>query len=55
VLWIGRTGTGTVSIAAGTGVTLLSPGGLVTISGQYAECKLRQHILNTWMMTGSLA
>jgi hypothetical protein len=55
VLWIARTGTGTVTIAAGTGVTLLSPGGLVTVSAQYAEVKLRQRILNTWMMTGSLA
>lgn len=55
VLWIARMGSGTVTIAAGSGVTLVSPGGLVTVSAQYAEAKLRQRILNTWIMTGSLA
>lgn len=55
VLWVARTGTGTVTIAAGTGVTLTSPGGLVTVSATWAEVKLRQRILNTWMLTGSLA
>jgi hypothetical protein len=54
-LWVMATGSGVVTIAAGTGVTLLSAGGRVAISAQYAECKLRQRILNTWMLTGSLA
>lgn len=55
IVWVCATGTGTVTVAAGTGVTLLSAGGHVNISAQYAEARLRQRILNTWILTGSLA
>jgi len=55
IVWVCATGTGTVTVAAGTGVTLLSAGGHVNISAQYAEARLRQRILNTWILTGSIA
>jgi hypothetical protein len=55
VIWVCAMGSGTVTIAAGTGVTLLSAGSHVNISAQYAEAKLRQRALNTWVLTGSLA
>jgi hypothetical protein len=55
IVWVCATGSGTVTIAAGSGVTLLSAGGRVNISAQYAEIKLRQRVLNQWVITGSLA
>jgi hypothetical protein len=55
LIWIARMGSGTVTIAAGTGVTLLSPGTTMQISAQYAECKLRQRALNIWVVTGSIS
>jgi hypothetical protein len=55
VIWVCAMGSGTVTIATGAGVTLLSAGGRVSISAQYAEGKLRQRALNTWVLSGSLA
>jgi hypothetical protein len=54
VLWVARMGTGTVTIVAGTGVTIWSVGVNMQISAQYAEVKLRQRILNTWVVSGSI-
>jgi hypothetical protein len=55
VIWVCATGSGTVTIAAGTGVTLLAaPSPPYNITAQYAEAKLRQRALNTWVMTGSV-
>ena len=55
VIWVCSTGTGTVTIAAGSGVTLLSLAGKVAIAGRYAEVKLRQRAPDTWILTGALA
>jgi hypothetical protein len=55
VIFVAATGVGVVTLVAGGGVTMVSSGGHVNISAQYAEAKLRQRSLNSWMLTGSLA
>jgi hypothetical protein len=44
-------GTGTVTFAAASGVTLLSSLTLV-MYGQYSVCMLRKIAANTWILTG---
>ncbi len=48
-------GTGQVTIAGATGVTLRSRGGLLATAGQYAELRLRKRDINTWVVSGDLA
>lgn len=48
-------GTGTVTIAAANGVTLLSVSSLVTISAQYAAATIYQRAPDAWVLIGSLA
>lgn len=48
-------GAGQVTIAAGAGVTLNSPGGLVHTATQYATIRLRQRATNNWVLSGDLA
>ena len=55
VLWVVQAGAGQVGISPAGGVTLQSAGGLTHTSAQWAEVKLRQRSLNTWILTGSLA
>jgi hypothetical protein len=47
--------TGTVTVAAASGVTLRSRGNLVNLAGQYAEASLRQRAANEWVLVGDLA
>lgn len=49
-----QVGAGQVTIAADTGVTLQSPGGLVKIYAQYGSVFLRKRAANTWALTGGL-
>ena len=48
-------GSGGVTIAPASGVTLLSNGGLVATAGQYATVSLRQRATNIWVLSGDLA
>ena len=46
---------GTVTIAAASGVTLVSANSLKSISVRYATCGLKQILANVWVLSGSLA
>jgi hypothetical protein len=48
-------GAGTVTIAAGAGVTLHSVASKVAIGNQYGTVSLTQLAANTWLLTGDLA
>lgn len=48
-------GAGTVTIAAGGGVTLHAAGGLVATNGQYALASLIKDATDTWSLAGNLA
>lgn len=48
-------GTGEVTIAAASGVTLQSPGGLKKISERYVVVSLKKRAANDWRLTGALA
>jgi hypothetical protein len=52
---IARIGAGTVTIAGGSGVTLHSKSGFVTVSAQYGLVRARQRVLDEWHLTGDLA
>jgi len=57
VFSIYRNGTGSVTIAAGAGVTIRSPAGDAprTISDQHGEVTCRKRLTDTWVLEGSLA
>lgn len=46
---------GTVTVAAGSGVTLLSRGSLVDLAGQEAVAGIRKVATDTWRLTGDIA
>ncbi len=48
-------GAGTLTVAAGSGVTLQSRGLLTDTAGQYAIAGIRKVATNTWRLTGDLA
>jgi hypothetical protein len=48
-------GAGQVTVAAGSGVTLRSRGGVVKTAGQYAEATLTQRSVDEWVLSGDLA
>ena len=48
-------GAGTVTIAAGSGVTIRSLSGALALSGQYAGATLKKIATNEWLLVGSLA
>lgn len=52
---IARLGTGTVTIAAGSGVTIQSADGALGLRAQYAAASLRKRATNTWLLVGDLA
>ena len=52
---IERGGTGGVTIAAGSGVTVNSPGGLQSIASRYSKAWLEKVAPDTWTLTGDLA
>jgi len=45
-------GAGQITIAPGSGVTLLSDGSRFKTAGQYATIGLRQRALNQWCVSG---
>lgn len=47
-------GTGTFTIAAGSGVTLLSKDSKFVLNGQYASAGMKQVDTNIWVLTGNL-
>lgn len=47
-------GEGSVTFAAGDGVTIYSKDSALTIGGQYTVAVLKQIVANTWLLTGSL-
>ena len=49
-----QSGTGTVTVAAGAGVTVHSPGGTLTSATQYATLVLRQVATDVWVIGGEL-
>lgn len=48
-------GSGQITIAAGSGVTILSDGAKVATAAQYATISLRQRTTNVWVLSGDLA
>lgn len=55
VILVTQYGAGASSIVAGSGVTIRSEGGLLSISGQYAGVSLIKRASNEWYLNGSLA
>ena len=51
---VAQLGVGKVTFAAGSGVTINSPGGLKSIGTQYAIVSLIQIAINNWLLVGSL-
>ena len=49
-----QAGAGTLSVAAGSGVTVNSRGSLTDLAGQWAEATLRQRSADVWVLTGDL-
>lgn len=52
---VARMGTGTVTIAAASGVTIRNPTSVLTISPQYGSIVLRKRGTNEWVINGYLA
>lgn len=52
---LAQLGAGVVTVAAGSGVTIHSAGGLLDLSDQYAGATLKKLGTNTWLLVGSLA
>lgn len=52
---IARMGTGSVTIAAASGVTIRNPASVLTISPQYGSVVLRKRGTNEWVINGYLA
>lgn len=48
-------GAGATTIAAGAGVTINSPGGLLQLAGQYAQIVLEKTATNTWQLAGNIS
>ncbi|PLS80894.1 hypothetical protein CYG49_03990 [Candidatus Saccharibacteria bacterium] len=49
-----QAGTGQVSFAAATGVTLRSPGGRLKVAEQYSTAMLRKRATDEWVVAGDL-
>lgn len=48
-------GAGQVTVAAAGGVTLVSLGGNVKVTGQHGTARLRKRAADTWVLSGDLA
>ncbi len=55
VVEICRLGAGTVTIAGAVGVTIRSPGSLLSIARQYSSVSLRKRASDEWVLIGDLA
>ncbi len=51
---LAQLGAGTVTVAAGSGVTIRSRGGLLSLGGQYAGATLKKLATNEWLLVGDL-
>jgi hypothetical protein len=54
VVEVARLGTGAVTLVAGSGVTLLSPGGLLGLRAQYSTVSIRKRATDSWVVAGDL-
>jgi hypothetical protein len=54
VIEVWQAGAGQVTVAAAGGVTLRSPGGLVSTRVQYSALSLRKQATDTWVISGDL-
>lgn len=54
VMEVFQFGSGQITIAGASGVTLLSDGGKVATAAQYATISLRQRAINVWVLAGDL-
>lgn len=52
---VSRMGAGTLTITAGSGVTIRTPGGLLAVSPQYGSVGLRKRATDEWVLAGALA
>jgi hypothetical protein len=50
-----QSGFGVVSIAADAGVTILSEGGMLSISNQFTAVTIKKILINTWTLIGALS
>lgn len=55
VIEVFRYGTGTVTLQAGSGVTLLSPGGALALRVRYSSAGLRKRATDEWVVSGDTA
>lgn len=55
IIEVARYGSGGVTIAAGSGVTIRSRGGLLTIGNRYGAVSLRKRATDEWVLVGDLA
>lgn len=55
IVEVHRYGAGTVTLVAGAGVTLRSPGGLLAVASQYDTVAIRKRATNEWVVSGNLA
>lgn len=55
VVFVRQVGTGSVRFAAGTGATLRSQGGLVTIAAQWVTVTVDKRSATEWVLSGTLA
>lgn len=49
-----RMGTGTMTIAPGAGVTIRSPGNLLSLRAQYSSASIRKRATDEWVLAGDL-
>lgn len=54
VITVSQIGSGQTTLVAGAGVTLLSNGSKLKLTGQYAEASLRKRATDTWIVSGLL-
>lgn len=54
-IFLTQIGAGTITIAAGAGVTINSKGGLLASGNQYGQISLLKTDTNTWLLVGDLA
>lgn len=55
VIEVFRLGSGTVTVQAGSGVTILSRSSLLGIGNRYGSASLRKRATNEWVLVGDLA
>ena len=55
VIELHRYGAGAVSVAAGAGVTIRSPGAKLKLASQYSSASLRKRATDEWVLAGDLS